>query len=329
MGRMFLVVVDAHSKWIECHIMASTTSASTIGKLREIFGTHGLPETVVSNNGTNFTSAEFKEFMRQNRIIHKTSAPYHPASNGLAERAVQTVKKGLLKTPGNCVAQKLQQVLFHYRLTPHSLTRRSPAEMLVGRKLRSRLDLLYPNLQSKVHKKQERMKETHDEHATERQFKEGDIIYLKNFGPGPKWLSGLIRRVTGPVSYTVVTTEGQEHQRHVDHLPSRYKDKGDSVPGAQPSSAVSALASNHSRQPEEGEVVIDTTPQETEADHNTDSTQVSNDSTNNPESTDVEAEAVVVDASAPTPIPALDQLPRRSDRVRRAPVRLKGYVTGI
>ena len=225
-----------------------------------------------------------------------TSAPYHPASNGLAERAVQTVKEGLLKMPGNCVTEKLQQVLFHYRLTPHSLTGRSPAEMLMGRKLRSRLDLLHPNLQSKVHKKQERMKETHD--ATKHQFKEGDTIYLKNFGPGPKRLSGLIRRVTGPVSYTVVTTEGQEHRRHVDHLRSKYEDKGASVSGAHPSSAVSALASNHSRQPEGSKVVLDITPQETEADHNTDSTQVSNDSTNNPESTDVEAEAVVEEASA-------------------------------
>ena len=128
MGRMFPVVVNAHSKWIECHIMASTTTASTIGKFRETFGTHGLPETVVSGNGTNFTSAEFEDFMRQNGIIHKTSAPYHPASKGLAERAVQTVKEGLLKMPGNRVAQKVQQVLFHYRLTPHSLTGRSPAE---------------------------------------------------------------------------------------------------------------------------------------------------------------------------------------------------------
>ena len=159
--------------------------------------------------------------------------------------------------------------------------------------------------------------------------RKGDTIYLKNFGPGPKWLSGLIRRVTGPVSYTVVTTEGQEHRRHVDHLRSRYEDKGASVPTAQPSSAVSALASNHSRQPEGSEVVIDTTPQETEADHSTDPTQASNNSTNNPESTDVEAEAVMVEASAPPPIPAEDQLPRRSDQVRRAPVHLKDYVTGV
>ena len=68
---------------------------------------------------------------------------------------------------------------------------------------------------------------------------------------------------------------------------------------------------------------------ETEADHITYSIQVTNDSTNNPESTDVEAEALVVEASAPPPIPAPDQLPRRSDRARRAPVHLKDYVTGV
>ena len=82
---MLLVVVDGHSKWIECHAMSNITSASTINKLREIFATHGLPETVVSDNGTNFVSAEFEDFMRQNGIIHKTSAPFHPASNGLQQ----------------------------------------------------------------------------------------------------------------------------------------------------------------------------------------------------------------------------------------------------
>ena len=335
MGRMFLVVVDAHSKWIECHIMQSTTSASTICKLREIFGTHGLPETVVSDNGTNFTSSEFEDFMRQNGIIHKTSAPYHPASNGLAERAVQTVKDGLTKMPGSSVAQKLQLVLFNYRLTPHSTTGRSPAEMLMGRKLRSRLDLLHPNLQSKVHKKQERMKEIHDAHAMERQFKEGDKIYLKNFGHGPKWLSGVIQMVTGPVSYTVVTADGREHRRHVDHIRTRYEEQEVSVPEAPPNSdvatGISALASgSHSRQPEGGE--IDTIPQPTEGDqptpYNTDSTQASQDS-NDPESTDVEAAEAVAEASAPMQIPTPEQLPRRSDRVRRAPVHLKDFVTGV
>ncbi len=85
---MFLVVIDAYSKWLEVHLMKSTTSTNTIEKLREIFVTHGLPATVVSDNGTNFTSNEFREFIQRNGIKRSTSSPYHPASNGQAERVV-------------------------------------------------------------------------------------------------------------------------------------------------------------------------------------------------------------------------------------------------
>ena len=58
---------------------------------------HGIPELILSDNGTAFTSDEFKEFVRKNGIRHRTSAPYHPATNGLTERAVQVVKTGLRK----------------------------------------------------------------------------------------------------------------------------------------------------------------------------------------------------------------------------------------
>ena len=94
---MLLVVIDAHSKWIEVEIVNSPTSQVTIDKLRKIFSTHGLPEKVVSDNGSVFTSHEFAAFMRDNGIIHVTSAPYHPATNGQAERAMQVVKQGLKK----------------------------------------------------------------------------------------------------------------------------------------------------------------------------------------------------------------------------------------
>ena len=63
-GEMFLVVMDAYSKWLEVHRMKSITSTATIEKLREMFATHGLPATVVSDNGSNFTSSEFQEFMK-------------------------------------------------------------------------------------------------------------------------------------------------------------------------------------------------------------------------------------------------------------------------
>ena len=85
MGHMFLILVDAHSKWLDVHLMHSITSANTIEKLRMVFATHGLPRKVVTDNGS-FTSEEFRTFMSENGITHVTTAPYHPSSNGLTDR---------------------------------------------------------------------------------------------------------------------------------------------------------------------------------------------------------------------------------------------------
>jgi len=62
-----------------------------------MFATHGLPATLVSHNGSNFTSSEFQEFMKKNGIKHIQVASYHPASNGLAERAMPIFKEGYEK----------------------------------------------------------------------------------------------------------------------------------------------------------------------------------------------------------------------------------------
>ena len=96
-GKMFLVVADAHSKWMEVSIVNSATTATTIEKLRTMSATHGLPRTVVSDNGSVFISSDFEQFMLRNGICHIRIVPYHPASDGLAERAVQTLKEGLKK----------------------------------------------------------------------------------------------------------------------------------------------------------------------------------------------------------------------------------------
>ena len=91
-GKMFLVLIDAHSKWLEACQMSSTTSTATIQHLRTIFSRFGLPETLVSDNGPQFSSEEFKSFCHKNGIYHSLIVPYHPSSNGMAERAVQTFK---------------------------------------------------------------------------------------------------------------------------------------------------------------------------------------------------------------------------------------------
>lgn len=99
LNHMFLVVVDAGSKWLDVS-MSAITSAQTIEKLQALFATHGLPKTIVTDNGSSFVSSEFKQFCNKNGIVHITSSPYHPQTNGLAERGVQTFKQGVKRMEG-------------------------------------------------------------------------------------------------------------------------------------------------------------------------------------------------------------------------------------
>ena len=120
--KMFLVTVDAYSKWIDAQVVSAATSYKTIEHLRTLFATHGIPTTVVSDNGTPFTSAEFAEFTTKNGIHHIKVSPYHPSSNGLAERAVRTLKEGLRKIgTSESIECRVARVLFHYRITPTPL----------------------------------------------------------------------------------------------------------------------------------------------------------------------------------------------------------------
>lgn len=105
---------------------------------------------MVTDNGPSFTSKEFQTFLSDNGIVHTLTAPYHPSSNGLAERAVQTVKNGIKRTPRATVQEKLSKFLFTYRITPQTTTGIAPAQLLMGRRLRSRLDRLFPDHTQKV-----------------------------------------------------------------------------------------------------------------------------------------------------------------------------------
>ena len=162
MGSMFLVLFDAHSKWMDAHLMHSITSAKTIEKLRIIFANHRIPRKVVTDNGPTFTSYEFQEFMQKNGIVHVKSAPYHPSSNGLAERAVQALKRGIARTSGTTLQQRVSKFLFKYRLTPHSVTGVAPSELLFGRRIRYRLDSWFPDTSQRVQSQQQKQKQAHD-----------------------------------------------------------------------------------------------------------------------------------------------------------------------
>ena len=91
------MAIDPQSKWVEAVCTSSMSSTCAIKELTSLFERFGLPKLVVTNNGMCFVSSEFKDFLCMNGVKHSTLAPYHPASNGLAERAVQVVKLGLKK----------------------------------------------------------------------------------------------------------------------------------------------------------------------------------------------------------------------------------------
>ena len=96
----FLVAVDAYSKWPEVIPMQKTTAAATVTVLRNLLARQGLPFTVVTDNGPQFRSTEFQTFMQSNGIKHYRTAPYHPQSNGAAERMVQTFKQAYKASAG-------------------------------------------------------------------------------------------------------------------------------------------------------------------------------------------------------------------------------------
>ena len=217
-NHMLLVVVDAFSKWIDVFPVKSASSATTIAKLRTLFANHGIPESIVSDNGSPFTSAEMKEFLTANGVKQITSSPYHPSSNGLAERAVQTCKSALKKMDGSSLDIKVQRFLLNYRTTPQGTTGIPPCHLLMGRQLRTRLDQVIPDLAKHVQDAQLTQKQYHDEHTKDCNFLPGQRVLVRNYTGSPCWLPGIIKTVLGPVSYQVELNDGRLWKRHLDQL---------------------------------------------------------------------------------------------------------------
>lgn len=137
-------MVDAFSNWPEAFKLSSTTSAKTIECFEEVIARHGLFDVLVTDNGPQLVSKEFQDFAAKTSFKHITTAYYHPQSNGRAEKFVDLLKTGLRKAKGSA-DQKLREFLHAYRSTPsYALDGKSPAELMLKRQMKSRLDLLRP-----------------------------------------------------------------------------------------------------------------------------------------------------------------------------------------
>jgi len=203
-GKTYLIVVDATTKWLEVFDVPSTGAQATIKKLRGLFATFGLPTELVSDNGTGFTSQEFREFLRSNGIRHTLTPPYHPSSNGQAERAVQTFKRALLKMPREARDLHIKRFLLDVHTVTHNTTKKSPAEMMFGRNLRTVLHLVKPEPQLVS--------------GPFHPYKPGDELLVRNFGKGERWMRGSVHAAVGSRWLLVKRSDGMVCKRHIDQV---------------------------------------------------------------------------------------------------------------
>ena len=160
---------------------------------------------------------EKKDFLKSNGIRHCLSLPYHPASNGEVERAVRIFKESMktMKDEPGTLADKLARFLPSYRTMPHTATGCTPAELPIGRGIRTRLDILHPDLLAKVSEKTKL-----ENHTTRRNFLPGGPVMVRDYRDRKRpWIKGVIQDRLGPVTYQVMVGN-LFWKRHVDQLRS-------------------------------------------------------------------------------------------------------------
>jgi hypothetical protein len=181
----------------------------------------------VSDNGTPFCSKEAIEFYKRKGIkYHKTIAPYHPATNGQAERCVQTVKEALTNAglrKGH-IEEDVNTFLLQYRIAPHSTTGQSPAKLFLGRELQTRLNLAVPKvpMATRVVQEPEKRRTSTQPEAKftkpYRTFKLKDIVHFRVWRfKTERWQKGRVHEVVGDLHY-MIESNGQLFHRHVDHI---------------------------------------------------------------------------------------------------------------
>lgn len=209
-NRVLLVVCDYYSNFIEVARLSSITSRAIIKELKAIFARFGVPDTLVTDNGPQFSSAEFSVFSRAWMFEHKTSSPAYPQSNGKAENAVRTVKNLFTKCKASGASEF--QALLDWRNTPTAGIGTSPTQRLMGRRCKTLLpvagSLLQPNFPTEEDTRKLIGTKQRQQHYYNKQAKPlhpisvGETVRMKL--PGEKtWSSGTCTATAGPRSYRV------------------------------------------------------------------------------------------------------------------------------
>ena len=208
------MVVDYTSNYPEVAKLEDLSSTNTISHMKSIMARHGLPSVVVSDNGPQFSSREFRQFAMQYGFKHVTSSPENPQSNGKAEKAVQIVKRLLKKAKENYEDPYL--ALLNYRTSPLSGSDRSPGEISMNRKLRTKL----PSAEEHVtmHKLPDIKQKRYYDHGSNqlKPLETTDTVRVRGDGVWSEKAQVLAR--VAPNSYLVELERGRRLRRNRRHL---------------------------------------------------------------------------------------------------------------
>ena len=234
--KFAITLTDYYSKWPEVAFASSVTTEAVLGFLSSIFGRYGNPESLVTDNGPQFTAAAFSSFLKDRGIAHVRSSVYHPAANGAIER-FNRVFKGCIQAaiiqskPWKAATTDFLQA---YRATPHATTGASPFELLHGRKMRTKLNILSPpavtahdaEVRGRVSLRQSHMKQYCDMRRGARtpSFGDGDRVRVRKPGhvmKGHRRFSATIgiKKQVGPSTY--ILDDGKTwHASHLASVPT-------------------------------------------------------------------------------------------------------------
>jgi hypothetical protein len=225
MGQSYLVVMDYLSKWLEILPLKRKDSSEIISQFKHLFATHGIPQIIVADNMP-FGSFECKRFAEEWNVQIITSSPRYPRSNGLAERAVGISKKLIKKSVESSTS--LDSVLLLYRNSPITGLDKSPAQLLMGRRLRTKIptsnSLLKPEFaveesRQGLNQLNAKKKTYYDRSAHDKlPFVQNQNVRYRDESTGTWKLAKIVQEHTTPRSYWLQNENNKLIRRNSYHL---------------------------------------------------------------------------------------------------------------
>lgn len=214
-GYSFFIMIDSFSKWIEVNYTKTPSTEFCIKSMLYLFARFGIPDKVVSDNGTQFTSEKFEEFLKSHGIQHSLTATYYPATNGAAENAVKTIKNALKSAEFSNNMSNIDQILCRfltdYRNSEHCTTKVSPASAVLNYKPKIKLDLILPPAAKMGSHFDEADKST-------RSFEKDDDVMIRNYRGKWPWKKATILKKLGPRMYRCKLENNIVLKRHINQI---------------------------------------------------------------------------------------------------------------